>query len=272
MEKMNFRQVARLNPNYWEINREERNYAAIFFAALCKPGNAKRFLSYLGLKDEIGPDFGIYFEYAFLRDLWNKIEDNGTKKELIRNHLKLVAINDILDKPTVEINRVFGVTGDPSHEYVQFPGKWAISKYANHFPDNDEFLRVCRFKWSFNIKPDIVIHLNKDRAICIEAKFESSEGAYPTSAPDMSVFRARKLQQVKQMELQEYMMEELLGIQTDYVFLVFNKEQRSTHKVVSWAEVFSCLGLSDLPHFASEMARRISRREEKGQPLADREA
>ena len=33
---LNIREIAKNNSNYYEINREERNYAAILFAALCK--------------------------------------------------------------------------------------------------------------------------------------------------------------------------------------------------------------------------------------------
>ncbi len=66
---MNVREIAKLNPNYFEINREERNYAAIFFTALCKKENVARFLKFCGLEWTQKRDFGIYFEYAFLRDL-----------------------------------------------------------------------------------------------------------------------------------------------------------------------------------------------------------
>lgn len=45
---MNIREIAQLTPNYFEINREERNYAAIFFAVLCRPGNAEKFLQQFG--------------------------------------------------------------------------------------------------------------------------------------------------------------------------------------------------------------------------------
>ena len=34
------------------------------------------------------------------------------------------------------------------------------------------------------------------------------------------------------------MMEELLGVKTDFMFLVYKKEKSETHKVVSWAEAF----------------------------------
>ncbi len=255
---MNIRTLAHLTHNYYEINREERNYAAILFAALCQPGNAELFLKTCGFAVEPGPDFGIYFEYAYLRDLWSKIEDEEIKKDIIRQHLTINGIDEILKLPVVEINRKFGVGGQPSEHFVQYPGKWSIVKYNKNFQDNDDFLKVCRFKWSFNIKPDIVIHLDKDHAICIEAKYESGEGSYPSSDIEKAIFKERGKECVGQMELQKYMMEELLGVKTDFMFLVFKKEKSETHKILSWAEAFGSLNMSDMPSFATEMAKRIS--------------
>lgn len=255
---MDIRKIAQLAPNYCEINREERNYAAILFAALCKPGNAERFLRYCGFEEKLGLDFGIYFEYAYLRDLWSKIKGEGVKKEIIRQHLRINGIDEILNLPVMEINRMFGVGGQPSEDFVQYPGKWAIVKYNKNFPDNEDFLKVCRFKWSFNIKPDIVIHVDKDRAICIEAKYESGEGSYPASDIEKTIFKERGIPYVGQMGLQKYMMEELLGVKTDFMFLVFKKEKSETHKVMSWAEAFGNLDMGDMPPFVIEMAKRIS--------------
>ncbi len=255
---MNIREIVGIAPNYSLINREERNFAAILFAALCKPGNSERFLSYCEYHPDFGDDFGIYVEYSYLRDLWNSLKDENVKKEIIRQHLRINNIDDILDQPIVEINRKFGVGGSPSRDFIQYPGKWAIINYNNNFPDNADFLKICRFKWSFNIKPDIVIHLNKDKAICIEAKYESREGKYPASGLEKEIFKKRDVDYIGQMDLQKYMMEELLGIKTDFMFLVFKKEKSDTHKVVSWSEAFGCLDLSDLPPFAIEMAGRIS--------------
>ncbi len=255
---MDIRKIAQLAPNYCEINREERNYAAILFAALCKPGNAERFLRYCGFEGKLGPDFGIYFEYAYLRDLWSKIEGNGVKKEIIRQNLRINGIDGILNLPVMEINRKFGVGGQPSENFVQYPGKWAIVKYNKNLQDNGDFLKVCRFKWAFNIRPDIVIHLDKDRAICIEAKYGSGEGSYPVSDIEKTIFKERRIPYVGQMELQKYMMEELLGMVANFMFLVSKKEKSETHKVVSWAEAFGSLDMGDMPPFAIKMAKRIS--------------
>jgi len=172
---VNIREIAHLNPNYYEICREERNYAAILFAALCVPGNAERFLTHCGFEGKQGPEFGIYFEYAYLRDLWNKITDDAVRKEIIQRNLPISGIDELLKLPTIEINRKFGVGGALSEDFVQYPGRWAIVNYNQHFPGNDDFLKVCRFKWSFNIKPAVVIHLEKNRAICIRPSMSQAK-------------------------------------------------------------------------------------------------
>jgi hypothetical protein len=60
---MNIRQIAGLNPRYSQINREERNYAAVFYHAIMNKGNAQSFLRKLGIDEFLGEDFGVYFEY-----------------------------------------------------------------------------------------------------------------------------------------------------------------------------------------------------------------
>jgi hypothetical protein len=60
------------------------------------------------------------------------------------------------------------------------------------------------------------------------------------------------------MELQKYMMEDLLGITTDFVFLVFRKSVSNTHKVLTWAEVFQGMKLDNLPRFARDMLKNVS--------------
>lgn len=261
-------EMAELTPNYCEINREERNYAAILFAALCKPDNARRFLEKCGFEPKLSNDFGIYFEYSYLRDLWKKIHRDGKagkidgeaiKKEIIRSKLKVKGIQEILDLPNAEINRRFGVGGNVSKKYVEYPGKWAIANYNKNFSDKDDFRKICKFKWAFNIKPDIVIHIDKDTAICIEAKYESGEGSYPTSKTEKTIFKNRGIEHVEQTELQMYMMKDLLGIDTIPIYLVRKGEKRENPRVVYWKEAFSWLDLGNLPGFAKEMVERISK-------------
>jgi hypothetical protein len=255
---MNFREISKLDLNYYEINREERNYAAILFTALCKTSNSLIFLNRCGFEiNTLGPDYGIYFEYAFLRDLWFQLDNNEIKKDVIRNLLKIKEIDSILNKPIVEINTIFGTSGEPSIKYIESPSKWSITKYSDNF-DNEDFIKVCRFKWSFNIKPDIVIHLDKNTALCIEAKYESGEGQYPGSKKDQMIFANRDIERAGQTELQKYMMEDLLGIKTKFMFLVSKKDSSSSHKVINWKEAFEILEISELPFFAQEMIKKIS--------------
>lgn len=256
---MNIRDITQLNPNYYEINREERNYAAILFAALCKPGNAERFLRFLGSANNVGPEFGIYFEYAYLRDLWDRISGEEPKRAVIRGLLRINNIDAITQLPIERINRKFGATPKPSLRAIQNPGKWSVKRFNENFEDNDDFLRICRFKWSFNIKPDIVIHLDRDTAICIEAKHSSGEGSYPSSSQEKAIFRARGLDYVGQTELQKHMMEELLGVKSEFVFLVSKAAESKSHRVVTWKEAFASIDMSEMPCCSVEMAKRISR-------------
>jgi hypothetical protein len=224
---------------------------------LCKPGNAERFLAYLGCACEIEPEFGIYFEYAYLRDLWHRIAGEEPKRAIIRGLLPINRIDSIAQLPMEQINRVFGATPKASRTTIQNPRTWSVGRFHKNFENNDDFLRICRFKWSFNIKPDIVIHLNRDSAVCIEAKHSSGEGHYPSSSQEKAIFRERGLSFVGQTDLQKYMMEDLLGIDSEFVLLVTKALDSRTHRVITWKEAFASIDMSEMPRFAMEMARRV---------------
>jgi hypothetical protein len=117
---------------------------------------------------------------------------------------------------------------------------------------------ALHFLHTHNIKPDVVVHLDKNHAICIEAKYESGEGSYPGGPKEKEIFNSRRVEYVGQMELQKYMMEELLGVKTEFMFLVFKKEKSETHKVISWAEAFANLDVGSMPPFALDMVKNIA--------------
>ena len=253
------------NPlNYYMINREERNYAAIFYSALCRKDNLRRFLNRIEATNKISADYGMYFEYAYLRDLWVaiKLSPNEIKRQIIKSKLNISNIDEIMDgdlskEKIFEINRIFGVSGTPSTEHIQFPGKWSIKKFESHF-DKTDFERICKFKWSFNIKPDIVIQLSKDFAVCIEAKHQSKEGSYPSSKEDIEIFDRKKATRVTQRALQYYMMKDLLGIDIKPVFLVSNMPNNPDSDTISWKDAFNVLDLDDMPYYAHKMIEIIS--------------
>ena len=263
---MNIREIVGGLRNYSEINREERNYAAILYAALCQKGNPERFLKLLGINEPISGDFGIFFEYAFIRDLWNSIkreEAGETKKTVIRENLRISNLDRILAMSAREMNETFGVGGKVSKDFIQYPGRWSISRFNDQFTDNQDFMKVCMFKWAFNIKPDIVIHLSKDRAVCIEAKNESGEGVYPESEIDRKVFKDRNIGSIGQLNVQKYMLEDLLGLKTDFFYLIPRKRTgTSPTPVITWAEAFSTLDMREMPGFSKNMIALISKKQQ----------
>ena len=290
-------------PNYFGINREERNLAAILYGLLCKPNYLNWFLKDLCCKTEMGEDSGVYFEYAYLRDFWryldsansnpeqaaeaNISEINRIKSEFIQkllaNHATIKKIFSDTDD-VEEINDALGVGGPLSKKYIQSPGRWSIAKLdANKYfkgTENDEiFLKLCMFKWAFNIKPDIVIHIDKSTAICIETKYESDESQYPTSQAETQIFDARwadpgavltpfeqamfansKHPRIKQMQLQKYMMEDLLGIKTKFVLIGTKDLKSRDYEFRHWKEVLTDTALEGMHKSVIQMAKVPSAR------------
>ena len=283
-------------PNYFGINREERNLAAILYGLLCKPSYLKNFLEELNLETEIGDDFGIYFEYAYLRDFWRDLDNaNSNPKQTTKANIpeinrikgefiqKLLANHAVIEKifsntdDVKIINEALGVGGPLSQRHIQSPGRWSIAELDVNLKGNENneiFLKLCMFKWAFNIKPDIVIHMNKNNAVCIETKYESGESQYPTSQIEKKIFATRwhnlgaaatqfereifancKHPHIKQMQLQKYLMEDLLGIKTTFV-LVGPKDLKSDgYKHKEWKDVFTDTALADMPQFVRKMAK-----------------
>jgi hypothetical protein len=233
---MNIRTFLNYIDGYYKINREERNLTAILYHLLLLDDNLKLFLKKINNNIPINDsEIGIYFEYSFLRDLWNNIQnDNDTKRKLILEFLKPVNSDALSNMDIVDFNKYFGAK---SESYIESPGNWSIRNYDKTIIENDEFLEVCKFKWCFNIKPDIVIHTSNDSAVCIEAKFESKEGQYP-SGIDKQIFRRRMLPSIGQLSIQKKLMEELLGLQTDFIFLVQKKSESNTHKTFTGRKYF----------------------------------
>jgi hypothetical protein len=244
---------------YFKINREERNLAAIFYHTLLLNDNLNRFVTMVGCDDQIlEVEMGIYFEYAFIRDLWKNISaGNEFKRKLILNLLQPNNRNDLENMSVLEFNRYFGAVRTPSSEYIASPSNWSIKYYNDNIPDNYEFLKVCKFKWCFNAKPDIVINTSHNTAICIEAKYESNEGKYPSDDSEKKIFEKRDLDLVGQLSIQKKLMEEILGIKTHYVFLVQKKSSSLTHSTYTWKEIFDKLDTDSCPYFIKEWLKRL---------------
>jgi hypothetical protein len=220
------------------------------------------------MKDEMG----IYFEYAYIRDLWNSIRmenrdsENNLKKRIILDLLKPINRNELEEKNAYDFNKHFGAVRTLSSDYIASPGNWSIKYFNGNISDNEEFLNVCKFKWCFNAKPDIVIHTSKDTAICIEAKYESGEGQYPSSNEEKQIFKERfgknltaESYLVGQLQIQKKIMEEILGIKTKFIYLVQKGSTSSKDDVltVTWADTFRNLSTDGCPHFIQEWIQRL---------------
>ena len=250
---------------YYQINREERNLCAILFHLLLLGDNLKKFLEIIGsrfLVDE--QNMGIYFEYAFLRDIWKKIppkpDANKTKKQIILNSLQLSNKNDLEISSEKEFNDFFiqrESKSSSSKKHIENPGNWNINCIDRNFQDNDVFLEICKFKWCFNAKPDLVIHTSLNQAICIETKFMSEEGQYPTKPAEREIFKRRDINSVGQYFIQKKIME-LLGIEAEYVIIANKKEESKTHKSFLWKDVFDPLDKTQCPDFVKKWIDRFN--------------
>lgn len=251
---MNLRTITGFKNGYYEINREERNLAAIFYHLLLQNDNLNKFLKLLQDKYNfsgaiIQEELAVYYEYAFVRDLWKKIEiDNNKKKTFILESLMLDA--DKFNQLSIEeFNEYFGAVRTPSKNQIVSPANWSIQSFNEEIRTNKELLlEASMLKWSFNAKPDIVIHTSNNSAICIEAKLVSGEGKYPTNEADKNVFKKVDAGFVSQLEVQIKLMNDILDIETGFFILKNGRNKKDEFNKVStltWNEVFSLFDIQN---------------------------
>lgn len=248
----------RCSEPYWQFNREERNYTALLYHALLSGQNLWRFVHSLRGQDIIPGSWGVepenismYVEYALPRDLWARQTTLGDKDTV--NTQRRQAILDLLEPANQDQlastsikawNTHFGAN-PASDQWIQFPGRWQVTKFDATIANDEEFLRTCKFKWAFNIKPDLVIHLDADRAIVIEAKYDSAESAYPPSGATRHLITRRGGRPIGQTDVQEYLFKELLDIEAVHLHISRSKATHmsgSNGHAMTWQEAFAPIG------------------------------
>lgn len=264
-KRLNIRNASGVNVSYYQINREERNLCAILFHALLLGDNLTKFLKKINCNFSIiESEKAIYLEYAFIRDIWENIrkehgvsEGNKIKKKIILDILKPANKSKLEDMSIFEFNNLFvqSISRMPSSIEIESPGNWNINKYDKNFSNNEEFMNICKFKWSFNAKPDIVIHTSNNEAICIEGKFKSGEGIYPANKDEKEIFKRRNLVFVGQLSIQPIIMH-LLDIEAKYILLANSSIYSNTHDSYTWKEIFDELDTANCPNFITEWLRR----------------
>ena len=245
--------IIEMEKDYYKFCREERNITAILYHALLRRANLKKFLSLISCKN-LGSfeEASIYFEYAYLRDWWRKefppenAATEGRKaanqkaKDRILSALNLSEEKGLGGKIESEFNSYFGATPTPSSKYIQMPATWSAEHYKKNIIDDCDFRKVCKLKWAFKAKPDIVI-IGEDAAVCVEAKWDSSVGKYKEKNKSGEEFSCT------QTSIQEYMFKSILGIdKTEFILLAKTKRSKSEpHKTVTWSEVFSKMDVGE---------------------------
>lgn len=263
------RSLLDLHAPYIELCREERNYTALLYYALLLPGNTQRFVDHLRDLDAVPEGWPsnsdateLYVEYALPRDLWNKAQPDFETALHTLFTLCQVPLNVEARNP-LEFNSAL-VSGVPSAKRIQNPGRWSIAKIDQRVDraHNTDFIRLCMFKWSFNIKPDLVLTqpdpalYTPGHAIVIEAKYDSGEGMYPVNAKERDIFAARRLPLVGQCEVQRFLFEEILGVKAKH--LLIRRHLKPTKEptdpqpqgaTITWDEAFRVLDLSRVNAF-----------------------
>jgi len=252
--------------DYIRINREEAQRVAMLFAALSINNNLQIFLSHIGCNQKINRDeSGIYVEYAKLRDVWNqRLDSDNSRIGFIVQTSKLSWIREFWEKAGTEssernlmsrqeiFNKKFISRRGASKNVIESPSNWNVDALNKTLISDEQFLKACRYKWAFNIKPDIVIHTSSKSVICIEAKYCSKEGFYPSSPKDKHVFKDRwgkefNKKRLSQTQVQKYMIEEALNFDFIGVYIAADDTKAPDHYIgKTWQEVFSWFNLSTI--------------------------
>lgn len=260
------------HPPFYTFLREERQFCAALAHLLMQEGsNLLAFLELLEERPEIKTKFTrehledaeIYLEFAYLRDIWDgfgaaagrtRAEANSLKREFIKTTFERLGLTDALgidlDAPVQQFNSQFIREALVIAKDIASPHHWSVAQLSRLCPEDPAaFLTLCKFQWSFNIKPDIVIIIPGSGPICIEAKLGSAEAVYPTKASELALFdtRFRKAaRRVRQCDLQAFMFSLLPGGDAQQVLVAREPLEgkqdagdTSQPPVVTWLEVHS---------------------------------
>ena len=238
---------------YVDICREERNFAAMLYHLLLDKDRLKAFLELVGDSTSSIDDVRIYFEYAHLRDLWAAVAAEAKRERKTANlndrYRKIIlrlfcgsTESNQLPTDCKEFNEFFiGKGAKASAQQIQSPSRWQKSQFDTWCkePFDRKFAeRACMLNWAFNAKPDLVLHLGDNRAICIEAKLESKIDEYSIKPARSDRFS------MKQTEIQKFIIKDLLGYETRLVVIEKKPNAAKSREVWShyaWKDVFEAV-------------------------------
>ncbi len=252
---------------FYRFVREERLFCGTLVHLLLQRGrNLESFLELVNATLPGSPlgisrldEAEVYPEFTFLRDHWNGLgRDNAAKRALILELLERAGglaaqVEGDLPDEVAKFNEFFmGDRGGRILRDIVYPGRWSVATLAERFEGKPQAFRdFCRFKWSFNIKPDIVVLIPDSGPLCIEAKLESGEGQYPASQGERVIFDRMfgpREGRVQQVELQRFMFERLLATPCHLLTIgrtpVGRAAKRSQTPFLAWTEAFQALDVA----------------------------
>ena len=161
---------------YWEVNREERFYCALFaHAVLSSPKCRAGFVNWACQRFDVDFDpeeIEVYLEVAALRDYWSDLGDPVRYDS--ETHRRRRAVLDVIlasrgvASNTVDAEPLFWTSGVGSKLWS--PGRWNLERL-----EAAGLGALKPVRWAFNAKPDMLI-MSPSGAIAIEAKVESGTG------------------------------------------------------------------------------------------------
>lgn len=258
---------------YYQFVREERLFCATLAHLLMQKGaNLHAFMELVNTQlhpqdlplSNVNLDRAeVYLEFAFLRDYWYSLgSDNVKKRNFIFERLaradSLAGFKSNDFPPDIsEFNEFFmGPRGKRIKEDIVYPGQWSVANLDRKFSQNEQFRNFCKFKWAFNIKPDLVILTPNTRPFCIEAKLESREGWYPGSDTEAQIFDRRfgpDQGRVRQLEEQSFMFDRILGSPCHLVMIGREGADHSDTPFLIWMDVFKRLDTNDSIAFVRKL-------------------
>ncbi len=265
---------------FYSFVREERLFCATFAHLLMQKGpNLATFLNLLNnrlttdlrISTNQLEEAEIYPEFTFLRDHWNDLKDNEKKRSRIFELLSRVeGLRGYKSEHFTEIISEFNGSfmGDRGRRILNdivYPGQWNVGSLQDTFINKlgatpQVFRDFCKFKWAFNIKPDLVMLIPGSRPVCIEAKLESREGWYPTANLERRIFDrlfGTWKGRVRQIELQRFMFEVLLDDPCISVF-IGRAPESGNDPFLSWDDIFTALDLdSSIPYIRRLVEQNI---------------
>lgn len=263
---------------FYQFVREERFFCSILAHLLMQKGpNLRLFLDLVAermgerptVEDVNIQDAEIYLEFSYLRDHWDTLGRDNERRRA--NERKRTLIMTLLSKvpelhqygipelpeAIADFNAFFmGSRGLRIRQDISSPGQWSVATLSERFgKEPEQFRGFCKFKWSFNIKPDIVVRVPGSKPLSIEAKLESKEGQYPANGGERKIFDELfgvRQGRVGQIELQQFMFSVLLDDPCDSLFLARDPGP-GVH--MTWQDVFQRLDLDASIEFVRRLIR-----------------